>query len=73
MRFQVERNEFTEAVAWTARTLPARPTTQLQVLAGLPEDELVALAKGSPKVQAYLNGQEPRAFVVPDKLVNLVV
>src|SRR5205823_4620036 len=29
---------------------------RLHVPAGLPEDELVALAKGSPKVQAYLNG-----------------
>jgi len=35
MRFRVERDEFTEAVAWTARTLPSRPTTQLQVLSGL--------------------------------------
>jgi leucyl-tRNA synthetase len=46
---------------------------RLQVPAGLPEDELIALAKGSPKAAAYLNGEEPRAFVVPDKLVNLVV
>jgi len=35
MKFRVERDEFTDAVAWTARTLPARPTTQLQVLSGL--------------------------------------
>ncbi|ABW09472.1 DNA polymerase III, beta subunit [Parafrankia sp. EAN1pec] len=35
MRFRVERDEFTDAVAWTARTLPSRATTQLQVLAGL--------------------------------------
>jgi len=42
MKFQVERNEFTEAVAWTARTLPARPTTQLQVLAGLLLDATAA-------------------------------
>lgn len=35
MRFRAERDEFTDAVAWTARTLPTRPTTQLQVLAGL--------------------------------------
>ena len=33
----------------------------------------LALAKGSPKVQGYLNGKEPRVFVVPGKLVNLVV
>ena len=35
MRFRVERNEFTDAVSWTARTLPQRPTGQLQVLSGL--------------------------------------
>jgi leucyl-tRNA synthetase len=46
---------------------------RIQVSAGLSEDELVALALASEKVQAHLNGQEPRAFVVPDKLVNLVV
>jgi leucyl-tRNA synthetase len=46
---------------------------RIQVRAGLPEAELVELAKSSEKVQIHLNGQEPRAFVVPDKLVNLVV
>jgi leucyl-tRNA synthetase len=46
---------------------------RLQVAAGLPDDELVALARGSERVQAHLNGQEPRVFVVPDKLVNFVV
>jgi leucyl-tRNA synthetase len=46
---------------------------RLQVPAGLPEDELIERARGSAKVQGYLNGKEPRAFVVPDKLVNLVV
>ncbi len=46
---------------------------RIQVPAGLPEEELIALAKSSQKVQAHLNGEEARAFVVPDKLVNLVV
>jgi leucyl-tRNA synthetase len=46
---------------------------RIQVPAGLPEEELIARAKASERVQAHLNGQEPRAFVVPDKLVNLVV
>ena len=46
---------------------------RIQVPAGLPEDELVALARASEKVQAFLDGGEPRVFVVPDKLVNLVV
>jgi leucyl-tRNA synthetase len=46
---------------------------RIQVPAGLSEDELIAHAKASERVQAFLNGEEPRAFVVPDKLVNLVV
>jgi leucyl-tRNA synthetase len=40
--------------------------------AGLSEDELVALAKASGRVQAHLSCEAPRVFVVPDKLVNLV-
>jgi leucyl-tRNA synthetase len=37
-------------------------------------DELLELAKASPKVQAHLNGRSIRqAIVVPRKLVNLVV
>jgi leucyl-tRNA synthetase len=47
---------------------------RIEVPAGLSEEELIALAKASEKVRAHLNGGgEPRAFVVPDKLVNLVV
>jgi leucyl-tRNA synthetase len=46
---------------------------RLEVPAGLPDDELVARARASERVQAHLDGQEPRTFVVPDKLVNFVV
>jgi leucyl-tRNA synthetase len=47
---------------------------RLQVPADLPEEELVARAKKSPKVQTHLNGGEIRqTIVVPRKLVNLVV
>jgi len=47
---------------------------RLEVPADLPEDELIARAKESPKVQAHLNGGEIRqTIVVPRKLVNLVV
>jgi leucyl-tRNA synthetase len=46
---------------------------KIEVPAGLPDDELIAYAKSSAKVQAHLNGEERKAFVVPDKLVNLVV
>jgi leucyl-tRNA synthetase len=45
---------------------------RLAVAAGLPDAELIALAKASPRVQAHLGCERPRAFVVPDKLVNLV-
>jgi leucyl-tRNA synthetase len=47
---------------------------RMRVPSDLSEEELVALAKGSPKVQAQLNGGEIRqTIVVPRKLVNLVV
>ncbi|HUK44727.1 MAG TPA: class I tRNA ligase family protein, partial [Gaiellaceae bacterium] len=47
---------------------------RLRVPAGLPDEELVALASGSERVRQHLGGVEPqRVFVVPDKLVNFVV
>ena len=46
---------------------------RLQVPAGTAEDELVALALGSERVQAYLDDGSPRrTIVVPDRLVNVV-
>jgi leucyl-tRNA synthetase len=45
---------------------------RMTVAAGLAPDELIALATASPRVQAHLDCGEPRAFVVADKLVNLV-
>jgi leucyl-tRNA synthetase len=47
---------------------------RVEAATSLGKDELIALAKASPRVQAYLNGKEIRqAIVVPRKLVNLVV
>ena len=47
---------------------------RLQVPASISEDELVALARASERVQAHLNGGEPRqTIVVPGRLVNFVV
>jgi leucyl-tRNA synthetase len=47
---------------------------RMEVPAGLPEDELVARAQASPKVQAHVDGKKVRqTIVVPGKLVNLVV
>jgi len=44
------------------------------VPAGLSEDELVARARASEKVQSFVDGgEERRVIVVPDKLVNIVV
>jgi leucyl-tRNA synthetase len=46
---------------------------RLRVSPGLGEDELVALARASERVQAHLDGGEPaRTVVVPGKLVNFV-
>ena len=46
---------------------------RLEVPADLPEEELIARAKASPKVQARLDGGQIRqTIVVPRKLVNLV-
>jgi leucyl-tRNA synthetase len=47
---------------------------RFDVAAGLSEDELVELAKASPRVQAHLDGAQVRkTIVVPRKLVNFVV
>jgi leucyl-tRNA synthetase len=46
---------------------------RLHVPPELPEDEVVALARDSEKVQAHLDGvDDPRVVVVPGKLVNFV-
>jgi leucyl-tRNA synthetase len=47
---------------------------RLHVSPGTAEDELLALALASDRVQAHLGGAEIRkTIVVPDKLVSLVV
>jgi leucyl-tRNA synthetase len=47
---------------------------RFEVPAGLADDELVARATASEKVQAHIDGKQVRkTVVVPDKLVNLVV
>jgi leucyl-tRNA synthetase len=47
---------------------------RFEVEVGLSEEELVARATASPKVQAQLNGAQIRkTIVVPRKLVNLVI
>jgi leucyl-tRNA synthetase len=51
-----------------------RVRDRVEVETGLSDDELVTLAKELPRVRAHLDGKEVRrAFVVPGKLVNLVV
>jgi leucyl-tRNA synthetase len=47
---------------------------RFEVEVGLSDDELVALATASPRVQSHINGAQIRkTIVVPRKLVNLVV
>ncbi len=51
-----------------------RVRDRVEVSAGASEEELVAQAKGSARVQEFLDGKEIRKeIVVPGKLVNLVV
>jgi leucyl-tRNA synthetase len=45
---------------------------RLHVSPDLPEEELVALARSSERVQSYLDGDAARTIVVPGKLVNFV-
>lgn len=50
-----------------------RVRDRMEVPSSLSEDELVARAKDSPRVQAHLDGSEIRqTIVVPRKLVNIV-
>jgi leucyl-tRNA synthetase len=47
---------------------------RIEAAAGTAEDELIALARASEKVQRYVDGKQVvKEIVVPDKLVNLVV
>jgi leucyl-tRNA synthetase len=47
---------------------------KLKLVAGIPEQEVVALAKAEPNVAPHLNGKRVvKHIFVPDKLVNLVV
>jgi leucyl-tRNA synthetase len=45
---------------------------RLHVPVGTPDDELVALALASERVQAHVRGEPRKTIVVPDRLVNLV-
>jgi leucyl-tRNA synthetase len=66
---QLQRETFVLVVQVNGRV-----RDRLEVDADLHEDELIARAKASPKVRAYLDGLEIRkTIVVPRKLVNLVV
>jgi leucyl-tRNA synthetase len=50
-----------------------RVRDRLQVAPDTADDDLVALARASERVQSFLNGIEPaRTIVVPGKLVNFV-
>jgi leucyl-tRNA synthetase len=66
---QLERDTFELVVQVNGKV-----RDRLEVVASTPEDELVALASASPKVQAHIDGAQVRkTIVVPRKLVNFVV
>jgi leucyl-tRNA synthetase len=66
---QLERDTFELVVQVNGKV-----RDRFEVDADLPEEELIARATASPKVQAHLDAVEiRRTIVVPRKLVNLVV
>lgn len=74
MRFRVERDDFADAVVWTARTLPGRPT--MPVLAGLRLDATgdgLTLAGFDYEVSAQASVAatiaEPGAALVPGRML----
>ncbi|MCD0452445.1 DNA polymerase III subunit beta [Actinocorallia sp. API 0066] len=74
MRFRIDRDALAEAVAWTARTLPARPP--VPVLAGMrleaTEESLTLSAfdyETSAEVSVSIGGQEPGTALVSGKLL----
>ena len=50
-----------------------RVRDRVEVAADSSDEDLVAQAKASPRVQAYLDGKIRKEIVVPGKLVNLVI
>ncbi|GAB2868070.1 DNA polymerase III subunit beta [Actinocorallia aurea] len=74
MKFRIDRDALAEAVAWTARTLPARPP--VPVLAGMrleaTEESLTLSAfdyETSAEVSVAIGGQEPGTALVSGKLL----
>jgi len=75
MRFSIERDTLTDAVAWVARALPARPV--LPILAGLlltaTEDGGVILScfdyEVSARIRVDADVEEPGAMLVPGRLL----
>ncbi|HZR96670.1 MAG TPA: leucine--tRNA ligase [Gaiellaceae bacterium] len=66
---QLERSTFELVVQVNGKV-----RDRFEVDADTPEDELVARAKASERVRAYIDGAEVRkTIVVPRKLVNLVI
>jgi leucyl-tRNA synthetase len=66
---QLERDTFELVVQVNGKV-----RDRMQVEATLSDDELVARAMASPKVQSHVDGAQVRkTIVVPGKLVNLVV
>jgi leucyl-tRNA synthetase len=66
---QLERDTFELVVQVNGKV-----RDRIEVDAALPDEELVAVATASPRVQAHIDGARIRkTIVVPRKLVNLVV
>ena len=71
---EADESQLTRATFELVVQVNGKVRDRFEVDAGLGEDELVALARGSERAAAFLEGAEPRkTIVVPGKLVNFVV
>jgi leucyl-tRNA synthetase len=71
---EADESQLTRATFELVVQVNGKVRDRFEVDAGLSEDELVVLARGSERAAAFLDGAEPRkTIVVPGKLVNFVI
>jgi DNA polymerase-3 subunit beta len=78
MKFQVERDTFADAVSWTAKSLPARPSVPVLAGARLSVDEGTLTISGfdyeiSTRVTVEVTGESAGTALVSGKLLSEIV
>lgn len=78
MKFQVDRDSFADAVSWTAKSLPARPSVPVLAGARLSVDEGTLTISGfdyeiSTRVEVEVTGESAGTALVSGKLLAEIV